>query len=143
MPVTAATPTGAAVGLLQRGEQGNICGAGSSGRREHSMSGYNDLERYEEMERYEAELKQLLAGRDLSPDTLASSLAALILADAMTEASGRMHSAAQTTLGDTMPLLADAARSFGEKAERLAWTLQRFDEAANQLSTALHRLPGY
>jgi hypothetical protein len=42
----------------------------------------------EELERYTAELKQLLAGPDLSPDTRARSLAALIEADAADKLQG-------------------------------------------------------
>ena len=42
-----------------------------------------------------------------------------------------------------MPPVLDAVRSFGEKADRLAWALQRFDESANLLSASLQRLPDY
>lgn len=95
----------------------------------------------EEMRRYKAELKELLGGSGLSPDTRARSLAALIVADAVTEAAGKMHSAAQTTRGDTMPLLLDAVRSFAEKAQNLAWALEGFAEPASQLADGLQRLP--
>jgi hypothetical protein len=94
-----------------------------------------------EMDRYIAELKQLLGGTALSPDTRARSLAALIAADAMMEAANTVQSAANTTLGDTMPLLLDAAQSFGEKAESLAWALRRFDESASRLSSSLDSWP--
>ncbi len=58
----------------------------------------------------------------------------------MTEAAGKVHSAAQT-LGDTVPLLLDAVRSFGEKAQNLAWALDGFGEPASQLAEGLQRLP--
>ena len=82
---------------------------------------------WDELDRYEAELRQLLAGKDLSPDTRAQSLAALILADALTSAANKMNGAAQTTLGDTMPLILQAVQTFGEKAQQLAWSLDTFD----------------
>jgi hypothetical protein len=44
-----------------------------------------------EMARYIAELKQLLAGTALSPDARARALAALLEADAMTQAADQMH----------------------------------------------------
>ncbi len=59
----------------------------------------------------------------------------------MTEAAGKVHSAAQTTVGDTMPLLLDAVRSFGEKAQNLAWALDGSGEPASQLAEGLQRLP--
>ena len=79
-----------------------------------------------EMARYIAELKQLLGGTALSPDARARALAALIEADAMTQAADQMHTAAEMARDDTMPVLLGAARSFGEKAESLAWALQRW-----------------
>jgi hypothetical protein len=48
-----------------------------------------------EMARYIAELKQLLAGTALSPDARARALAALIEADAITQAADQMHTAAE------------------------------------------------
>jgi hypothetical protein len=104
------------------------------------MGSYEDRA---EMERHIAELKQLLDGPGLPPEVRARSLAALIEAAVVTQAADQVHSAATTTLGDAMPLLLDAVRSFGEKAERLAWAMQRFDESANQLSASLQRLPEY
>ena len=82
---------------------------------------------WEELQRYTAQLKELLAGRDLSPDARAQSIAALILADALENAAHKMNSAAQTTLGDTMPLLKDVAKLFAEKAQALTWALENFD----------------
>lgn len=94
-----------------------------------------------ETERYAAELKQLLAGSGLSPDTRARSLAALIEADAVTRAADKVHTAANTTLGDTMPLLMSTVESFGEKAQNLAWALQEFGAPAENLAAGLRRLP--
>ena len=76
-----------------------------------------------EMARYIAELKQLLAGTALSPDARARALAALIEADAMTQAADQMHTAAEIARDDTMPVLLRAAQSFGDKAASLAWAL--------------------
>ena len=94
-----------------------------------------------EMARYIAELKQLLGGKALSPDARARALAALIEADAMTQAADQMHTAAEIARDDTMPVLPGAAQSFGEKAESLAWALQRFDESASRLSSSLDSWP--
>jgi hypothetical protein len=94
-----------------------------------------------EMARYIAELKQLLAGTALSPDARARALAALIEADAMTQAADQMHTAAEMARDDTMPVLLGAAQSFGEKAQSLAWALQRFDESASRLSSSLDSWP--
>jgi len=90
-----------------------------------------------EMARYIAELKQLLGGTALSPDARARALAALIEAGAMTQAADRVNTAAQLTRDDTVPLMLSTARSFGEKAESLAWALGRFDESASRLSASL------
>ncbi len=96
-----------------------------------------------ELNRYIAELKKLLSGTGLSPDTRARSLAALIEASAMTLAADQVHTAAAMTRDDTMPLLHGTARLFAERAEGLTGALQRFNESASQLSLALRRLPGY
>ena len=94
-----------------------------------------------EMARYIAELKQLLAGTALSPDARARALAALIEADAMTQAADQMHTAAEMARDDTMPVLLRAAQSFGDKAASLAWALQRFDESASRLSSSMDSWP--
>jgi hypothetical protein len=94
-----------------------------------------------EMARYIAELKQLPGGTALSPDARARALAALIEADAMTQAADQMHTAAEMARDDTMPVLPGATRSFGEKAESLALALQRFDESASRLSPSLDSWP--
>jgi hypothetical protein len=94
-----------------------------------------------EMARYIAELKQLLTGTALSPDARARALAALIEADAMTQAADQVHTAAELTRDDTVPLMLATARSFGEKAESLAWALRRFDESASRLSSSLDSWP--
>ena len=70
----------------------------------------DEYERRLEMERHTAELKRLLAQGDLSPDTRARALAALIEADAAVRAEG----------------LANALRSFSDVAELLAMSLDRF-----------------
>lgn len=79
------------------------------------MSDYND-----EMRVYRAELKRLLAGRDLSPDTRARCLASLIDAGTFEEAAHKIHIASQTLLHDTMPLVMSTADGLGEKADNLA-----------------------
>jgi hypothetical protein len=94
-----------------------------------------------EMARYIAELKQLLGGTTLSPDARARALAALIEANAMTEAADQVRTAAELTRDDTVPLMLATARSFGEKAESLAWALKRFDESASRLSSSLDSWP--
>jgi hypothetical protein len=100
-------------------------------------------EHYKEMDRYTAELKQLLAGSDLSPDTRARSLAALIETDALSDAAGKIDMAAQTIRDDVMGLLLSAARSFGENAQALALALHGFEDPANLLASRLGRLPDY
>ena len=95
-----------------------------------------------EMARYIAELKQLLAGDSPVPGCArARALAALIEADAMTQAADQMHTAAEIARDDTMPVLLRAAQSFGDKAASLAWALQRFDESASRLSSSLDSWP--
>jgi hypothetical protein len=93
------------------------------------------------MARYIAELKQLLGATALSPDARARALAALIEADAMTQAADHMHTAAEMARDDPMPVLLGAARSFGENAESLAWALQRSGESASRLSSSLDSWP--
>jgi hypothetical protein len=85
-----------------------------------------------EMARYIAGLKQLLGGTALSPDARARALAALIEADAMTQAADQMHTAAEMARDDTMPVLLGAAQSFGEKAERV-WP-GRYSASTSQLA---------
>jgi hypothetical protein len=75
------------------------------------------------------------------PAASARALAALIEADAMTQAADQMHTAAEMARDDTMPVLLGAAQSFGEKAQSLAWALQRFDESASRLSSSLDSWP--
>lgn len=98
-------------------------------------------EEHRELERYTAELERLLAGDDLTPDTRARSIAALIETDALTQAADRVSLAADTTLSDTMPLVLEAVRSFGEVAQTLASALEGFGDPATALTAGLWRLP--
>ena len=85
----------------------------------------DSYDNWREMENYTKELKQLLAGSDLTPDTRARCLAALIEADALSHAAHQIHSAAQITMGDTVPLLVSAFKSFGDNARELSLALQQ------------------
>ena len=78
------------------------------------MGGYEDLDEYEQLERYTAELKRLLAGRELSPDTRARSLAALIEADAAMRSQNLP--AALQHFAETAEYLAD---NLGQQERRL------------------------
>lgn len=83
---------------------------------------------YDEIRKYTAELKQLLSGGSLTADTRARALASLIEADAMADAAQKIHSAAQTTLGDTMTLVLQAVESFRASARDLGVDLHRLPD---------------
>jgi hypothetical protein len=92
-----------------------------------------------EMARYIAELKQLLAGTALSPDARARALAALIEADAMTQAADQMHTAAEIAMVRSISAICRSAAV--PRATRLVSVFRRLRPLVPPAGRVLQNLP--
>jgi hypothetical protein len=98
---------------------------------------------YQEMHRYVTELKELLAGPDLTADTRARCLASLIDAGTFEDAARTMRVASQELTGDAVPPFASAVRMFAARVDALGEALNGFREPAEDLAAQLRRMDGY